>query len=170
MWGEMRDTAQLHPVQRYVVDRLVTPTQRRDMLLSWGSIASMLPKGWPAWDAHRESFFTYSDERANLTTAEAVELALSTIPPEYRESLERWYSWGFSSDPRREENQHSRFWSNPLETTLPNAPNMTIYCEYGDGIATEMGYHVRKAALKKTAICTHLNRLSIAQKTTERHS
>lgn len=36
------------------------------------------------------------------------------------------------ADPRR--------WTNPLETRLPNAPSMQIYCLYGHGKPTERGY------------------------------
>jgi phospholipid:diacylglycerol acyltransferase len=31
-------------------------------------------------------------------------------------------------------------WSNPLEATLPNAPDMKIYCLYGVGKSTERSY------------------------------
>ncbi|GMJ07314.1 PHOSPHOLIPID:DIACYLGLYCEROL ACYLTRANSFERASE 1, phospholipid:diacylglycerol acyltransferase [Hibiscus trionum] len=36
--------------------------------------------------------------------------------------------------------QHYKYWSNPLETKLPNAPDMEIYSMYGVGIPTERAY------------------------------
>ncbi|TKY67127.1 putative phospholipid:diacylglycerol acyltransferase 2 [Spatholobus suberectus] len=38
---------------------------------------------------------------------------------------------------------HYKYWSNPLETKLPDAPDMEIYCLYGVGISTERS-HVHK--------------------------
>ncbi|GLT45032.1 hypothetical protein SLA2020_188970 [Shorea laevis] len=40
-------------------------------------------------------------------------------------------------DPKYE---HYKYWSNPLETKLPNAPDMEIYSMYGVGIPTERAY------------------------------
>jgi len=37
----------------------------------------------------------------------------------------------------------SKFWANPLESTLPKAPDMKIYCLYGIGKATERSYLYR---------------------------
>jgi phospholipid:diacylglycerol acyltransferase len=36
--------------------------------------------------------------------------------------------------------QDQKYWSNPLESPLPFAPNMKIYCLYGVGKETERGY------------------------------
>ncbi|CAM6050004.1 unnamed protein product [Sphagnum compactum] len=51
-------------------------------------------------------------------------------------------NWGFGladnlDDPKY---KHFRHWSNPLETLLPNAPDMEIFCLYGIGIPTERSY------------------------------
>ncbi|KAE7998492.1 hypothetical protein FH972_003033 [Carpinus fangiana] len=35
---------------------------------------------------------------------------------------------------------HYKYWSNPLETKLPNAPDMEIYTMYGVGVPTERAY------------------------------
>jgi hypothetical protein len=43
--GEMRDTAQLGALETYVMENFFSRRQRAEMLRSWGSIASMLPKG-----------------------------------------------------------------------------------------------------------------------------
>jgi phospholipid:diacylglycerol acyltransferase len=51
-------------------------------------------------------------------------------------------NWGFGladnlDDPKY---KHFRHWSNPLETVLPNAPDMETFCLYGIGIPTERSY------------------------------
>jgi len=38
-----------------------------------------------------------------------------------------------------------RYWTNPLESRLPNAPNMTIHCMYGVGRPSERQYYYRDA-------------------------
>ena len=35
-------------------------------------------------------------------------------------------------------------WMDPLRTPLPHAPNLSIYCLYGVGIASERAYYYRK--------------------------
>ena len=37
-----------------------------------------------------------------------------------------------------------KYWSNPLESRLPLAPNMKIYCLYGVGKDTERGYYYKE--------------------------
>ncbi|MED6155467.1 putative phospholipid:diacylglycerol acyltransferase 2 [Stylosanthes scabra] len=44
---------------------------------------------------------------------------------------------------------HYRYWSNPLETKLPNAPDMEIYCLYGVGIPTKRSYVYNKLSTSK---------------------
>jgi phospholipid:diacylglycerol acyltransferase len=56
--------------------------------------------------------------------------------------VDELYSYGIShdlSDPKYSTDQ--RYWANPLETTLPQAPNMKIYCLYGVGKDTERAYY-----------------------------
>ena len=40
--------------------------------------------------------------------------------------------------------EDSVYWANPLESALPNAPNMSIYCLYGTGIDTERAYYYQE--------------------------
>jgi hypothetical protein len=46
------------------------------------------------------------------------------------------------SDPKY--NEDSTYWANPLETALPKAPDMSIYCLYGTGIDTERAYYYQE--------------------------
>uniref|UniRef100_A0A7N0TEZ4 Phospholipid:diacylglycerol acyltransferase n=2 Tax=Kalanchoe fedtschenkoi TaxID=63787 RepID=A0A7N0TEZ4_KALFE len=50
------------------------------------------------------------------------------------------FSYGIADDLDDPKYQHYRYWSNPLETRLPNAPDMEIYFMYGVGIPTERAY------------------------------
>ncbi|XP_074562457.1 phospholipid:diacylglycerol acyltransferase 1-like [Curcuma longa] len=50
------------------------------------------------------------------------------------------YSYGIADDLDDPKYMHYKYWSNPLETKLPNAPDMEIYSLYGVGIPTERAY------------------------------
>ncbi|TMW59719.1 hypothetical protein Poli38472_004788 [Pythium oligandrum] len=47
------------------------------------------------------------------------------------------------ADPATFDHDHPRYWTNPLATALPNAPNMKIFCFYGVGKPVERGYVYR---------------------------
>uniref|UniRef100_A0A803NS55 phospholipid:diacylglycerol acyltransferase n=1 Tax=Cannabis sativa TaxID=3483 RepID=A0A803NS55_CANSA len=50
------------------------------------------------------------------------------------------FSYGIADNLKDPKYQHYKYWSNPLETELPNAPDMEIYTMYGVGIPTERAY------------------------------
>ncbi|KAK4784940.1 hypothetical protein SAY86_001629 [Trapa natans] len=50
------------------------------------------------------------------------------------------FSYGIADNLDDRKYQHYRYWSNPLETKLPDAPDMEIYSMYGVGIPTERAY------------------------------
>ncbi|KAK9280828.1 hypothetical protein L1049_003717 [Liquidambar formosana] len=50
------------------------------------------------------------------------------------------FSYGIADDLDDPKYKHYKYWSNPLETKLPNAPEMEIYSMYGVGIPTERAY------------------------------
>ncbi|GFZ08124.1 phospholipid:diacylglycerol acyltransferase [Actinidia rufa] len=53
------------------------------------------------------------------------------------------FSYGISEDLDDPKYRHYKYWSNPLETKLPNAPDMEIFSMYGVGIPTERAYVYR---------------------------
>lgn len=63
----------------------------------------------------------------------------------YHRQLSGSYSHGVAhSTSQVERNQKDpRKWINPLETRLPKAPSLKIYCFYGTGKRTERGYFYR---------------------------
>ncbi|XP_043719686.1 phospholipid:diacylglycerol acyltransferase 1-like [Telopea speciosissima] len=50
------------------------------------------------------------------------------------------FSYGIAEDLDDPKYKHYKYWSNPLETKLPNAPEMEIYSMYGVGVPTERAY------------------------------
>ncbi|CAH9118516.1 unnamed protein product [Cuscuta europaea] len=54
------------------------------------------------------------------------------------------FSYGIAENLDDPEYTHYKYWSNPLETRLPNAPEMEIYSMYGVGIPTERAYVYRQ--------------------------
>ncbi|KAL4560065.1 hypothetical protein LXL04_032213 [Taraxacum kok-saghyz] len=60
------------------------------------------------------------------------------------------YSHGLADDLDDPKYAHYKYWANPLETKLPDAPEMEIYSMYGVGIPTERAYIYK---LTPTAEC-----------------
>ncbi|XP_050233148.1 phospholipid:diacylglycerol acyltransferase 1-like [Mercurialis annua] len=50
------------------------------------------------------------------------------------------FSYGIADNLDDPKYEHYKYWSNPLETKLPNAPEMEIFSMYGVGIPTERAY------------------------------
>ncbi|XP_044472110.1 phospholipid:diacylglycerol acyltransferase 1-like isoform X2 [Mangifera indica] len=50
------------------------------------------------------------------------------------------FSYGIADNLDDPKYNHYKYWSNPLETKLPNAPGMEIYSMYGVGVPTERAY------------------------------
>ena len=72
----------------------------------------------------------------DLTMDESMAL-LRRSAPEYTTFVESLYSLGSDARANRSEQRH---WSNPLESPLPYAPDLKVYCFYGVGRETERGY------------------------------
>ncbi|RKP26338.1 Lecithin:cholesterol/phospholipid:diacylglycerol acyltransferase [Syncephalis pseudoplumigaleata] len=78
----------------------------------------------------------------NMTVEAALELLHATAGHSYNRMIKKYYSYGLAPTAEvlaANARQHQT-WSNPLETTLPNAPDMQVYCLYGYGKETERGY------------------------------
>ena len=74
----------------------------------------------------------------------------------YAEEIQRSYSHGVAHSKKQvEENQLNHVkWMNPLETRLPLAPDMKIYCFYGIGKPTERAYFYREDEYTNKATVT----------------
>ncbi|OIW18742.1 hypothetical protein TanjilG_13494 [Lupinus angustifolius] len=73
------------------------------------------------------------------TTGSVLDL-LHFVAPKMMERGGAHFSYGIADNLDDEKYKHYKYWSNPLETTLPNAPDMEIYSMYGVGIPTERAY------------------------------
>lgn len=80
--------------------------------------------------------------KQNFTIGQTIEKILEISPDWFSNRVREQYSFGVAHTKKELEanNQDHLKWSNPLEVTLPNAPDMKIYCFYGVGNPTERAY------------------------------
>ncbi|KAJ2584939.1 phospholipid:diacylglycerol acyltransferase [Coemansia sp. RSA 1797] len=84
-----------------------------------------------------------SDGLGNQTMDGALQLLFDALDADEQRLMHRDYSFGVfrtQSEMDAHKDDH-RVWTNPLQHQLPNAPNMSIYCLYGHGAATERAYY-----------------------------
>ena len=163
--GEMKDTAQLNSFAVYGLEKFLSREERTEIFRAMPGISSMLPKGGDAvwgnstWapddvEGQRLSFGTFinfkesnsSPSPQNLTVDQSMEYLLNHSDEWYRAQVLGNYSHGVAHtaaevaaneyDPRK--------WINPLETRLPLAPNLKLYCFYGINKPTERSYFYRE--------------------------
>ncbi|KAI3754157.1 hypothetical protein L1987_53935 [Smallanthus sonchifolius] len=73
-------------------------------------------------------------------SAESVLDLLQFVAPKMMKRGGAHYSYGIADDLDDKKYQHYKYWSNPLETRLPDAPKMEIFAMYGVGLPTERAY------------------------------
>ena len=163
--GEMRDTAQLNAFAVYGLEKFLSRQERAEIFRAMPGLSSMLPIGgeavwgnltWapddkPGQNISFGSFLNFKETNSsktpgNLTIAESVPYLFNHTEQWYVEAISRSYSRGVAHSKKAvEENQlNPSKWMNPLETRLPLAPDMKIYCFYGIGKATERAYFYRE--------------------------
>ncbi|KAF9194642.1 hypothetical protein BGZ51_008573 [Haplosporangium sp. Z 767] len=86
--------------------------------------------------------FAEGSDMKHHTMDESMELLGKMAGVDYNAMLAKNYTVGVSTTQKEmdETDKLSTSWSNPLQATLPNAPNMKIYCLYGVGKSTERSY------------------------------
>jgi phospholipid:diacylglycerol acyltransferase len=153
----MKDTAQLNALAVYGLEKFLSKTERADIFRAMPGISSMLPMGgnavwgnttWAPDDTPGQNFSygnflkfardSFKNDPGDLTMDESL--------PYLWNNTEDWYSHGVAHTKREvEENQNiPRKWINPLETRLPYAPDMKIFCFYGVGKPTERAYYYKE--------------------------
>ncbi|EME42606.1 hypothetical protein DOTSEDRAFT_73445 [Dothistroma septosporum NZE10] len=173
--GEMRDTVQLNAFAVYGLEKFLSRAERAEIFRAMPGISSMLPIGGNAvWgdehgapdDAFNQtvthgkfvSFKEVNNTRTpgNLTVNEALPYLYQNTPDWYVNAVQTSYSHGVAHSKKEvEDNQLiPAKWMNPLETRLPLAPNMKIYCFYGIGKPTERAYfyHEEKDVNNQTMV------------------
>ncbi|EXB29675.1 Phospholipid:diacylglycerol acyltransferase 1 [Morus notabilis] len=73
-------------------------------------------------------------------TAESIIDLLYFVAPKMMARSSAHFSYGIADNLEDPKYSHYKYWSNPLETKLPNAPDMEIFSLYGVGIPTERAY------------------------------
>jgi phospholipid:diacylglycerol acyltransferase len=163
--GEMRDTAQLNTFAVYGLEKFLSKSERAEMFRAMPGMSSMLPMGgsaiWGDLDGapddrpgQEHTFGSFLNFRTNqnwttpaknFTVDDALNYLLETSEDWYRDQVRRSYSWGVAHTTAEVETNENdpRKWVNPLETRLPLAPSLKIYCFYGVGKPTERGYYYR---------------------------
>ncbi|XP_051113394.1 putative phospholipid:diacylglycerol acyltransferase 2 [Andrographis paniculata] len=105
-------------------------------------------KVWTEYDeVNRASILGASDNKAY--TADTLLDLLRSIAPKMMKRAEAHFSHGIADNLDDPKYDHYKHWSNPLETKLPNAPEMEIYCLYGVGIPTERSYVYKLSSPRK---------------------
>ncbi|KAF2795455.1 LACT-domain-containing protein [Melanomma pulvis-pyrius CBS 109.77] len=163
--GEMKDTAQLNAFSVYGLEKFLSRHERAEIFRAMPGISSMLPLGgnavwgdenWapddlPGQNVSFGNFLRFRDNNSTLTNKNLT--VEQSMPYLYRNS-EEWYhhmvqssySHGVAHTKKVvEDNQLlPAKWINPLETRLPLAPSLKIYCFYGIGKETERAYYYKE--------------------------
>lgn len=150
--GEMKDTAQLNAFAVYGLERFLNREERAEIFQAMPGISSMLPMGgeavwgnatWapddlPTTNGSFGSFlkFKFGNEStgySNLTVEESLDYLYNVSESWYVDQVKRSYSHGVAHTTAEvEANENDpRKWINPLESRLPLAPSLKIYCFYG---------------------------------------
>ncbi|KAK3322096.1 Lecithin:cholesterol acyltransferase-domain-containing protein [Apodospora peruviana] len=163
--GEMRDTAQLNSFAVYGLEKFLSKEERAEIFRAMPGMSSMLPMGGNAiWGdlnsapddqpGQKHSYGSllnfrigqnWTTPNKNFTVDEAMEYLFNTTEDWYRDQVQGSYSLGVAHTKAEVEANERipRKWVNPLETRLPLAPNLKIYCFYGVGKPTERAYYYK---------------------------
>jgi phospholipid:diacylglycerol acyltransferase len=172
--GEMRDTVQLNAFAVYGLEKFLSRQERAEIFRAMPGISSMLPIGGDAvWgdasgapDDKPGQNYTFGNfinfreingtsTSANLTVAQSIPYLYDHTEQWYINEIARSYSHGVAHTKDKVESNQMipQKWMNPLETRLPLAPDMKIFCFYGVGKPTERAYFYREDdSLNKTGV------------------
>ncbi|CAI5505968.1 unnamed protein product [Closterium sp. Naga37s-1] len=96
-------------------------------------------------------FYTAGDE-SDGPSGGILGLLRQVAPKTMARADENW-SYGIAEDlSERKYAEEPKYWANPLETSLPDAPEMEVYCAYGTGLLTERAYVYRLSPSNDTCL------------------
>ncbi|KAF2478141.1 LACT-domain-containing protein [Lindgomyces ingoldianus] len=163
--GEMKDTAQLNAFAVYGLEKFLSRHERAEIFRAMPGISSMLPMGgnavwgdagWapddePGQNTSFGNFIRFRDSNStlasqNLTIEDSLPYLFRNSEDWYKDMVQSSYSHGVAHTAKVvEDNQRiPAKWINPLETRLPLAPHLKIYCFYGVGKETERAYYYKE--------------------------
>ncbi|KAK0669757.1 putative phospholipid:diacylglycerol acyltransferase [Cercophora samala] len=167
--GEMRDTAQMNAFAVYGLEKFLSKDERAEIFRAMPGMSSMLPMGgnaiWGDLDGAPDdqpgqavsfgSFLNFRTNqnwtipKTNFTVDDAMSYLYDTTEDWYRDAVKKSYSQGVAHTMKEVEANEldPRKWINPLETRLPLAPSLKVYCFYGVGKPTERAYYYRSPEL-----------------------
>jgi phospholipid:diacylglycerol acyltransferase len=163
--GEMKDTAQLNAFAVYGLEKFLSRHERAELFRAMPGISSMLPMGgnevWgdengapddrPGQNVTFGKFIRFRNNysthgKKDITVTESMPYLFNHTEDWYKDMVLQSYSYGVAHTKR--EVEHNQMipakWVNPLETRLPLAPHLKIYCFYGVGKDTERAYYYRE--------------------------
>ncbi|KAM5352104.1 hypothetical protein ACJ41O_004827 [Fusarium nematophilum] len=163
--GEMRDTAQLNPFAMYGLEKFLSKEERAELFRAMPGISSMLPMGgnaiwgnltWAPDDLPGQNYSygsvlnfrtgaNWTTPDRNFTVEDSLSYLFNTTEDWYQDQIKGSYSRGVAHTIEEVEANEldPKKWINPLETRLPLAPSLKIYCFYGVGKPTERAYYYR---------------------------
>lgn len=165
--GEMKDTAQLNAFAVYGLEKFLSRHERAELFRAMPGISSLLPIGgdtiWgnsehapddvfphPRGNMSYGKFVTFRDDKPphakNFTVSESFKYVYDHTETWYGDMVRANYSYGIAHTAAEVEANQARpqTWMNPLESRLPLAPNLKIFCFYGYGKDTERAYYYRE--------------------------
>ncbi|KAL0424968.1 UNVERIFIED_CONTAM: Phospholipid:diacylglycerol acyltransferase 1 [Sesamum radiatum] len=149
---EAKDVAVVRAIAPGVLDkdlfRIQTLQHIMKMTRTWDSTMSMIPKGGDTiWGEYHDMGFSGINAVAEYkayTAGDIVDL-LNYVAPKMMARGSAHFSYGIAANLDDPKYAHYKYWSNPLETKLPNATDMEIFSMYGVGIPTERAYVYRQS-------------------------
>ncbi|KAL3699140.1 hypothetical protein R1sor_017162 [Riccia sorocarpa] len=96
-------------------------------------------EAWTEYHEMRWADIQSIPKEAYYTATKAIDL-LRKVAPNMMRRVDMNWGFGLAENPSDPKYNHHKYWANPFETTLPNAPEVEIYCMYGVGILTERSY------------------------------
>lgn len=169
--GEMKDTAQLNAFAVYGLEKFLNREERAHIFRAMPGISSMLPMGgdavwgnatWapddrPGQNVSFGQFLNFKNQNGtdgyrNLTVSQSLDYLHNTTEDWYVKAVKGSYSHGVAHTTKEVEanEKDSRKWINPLETRLPNAPSLKIYCFYGMFFLRWWGCRINKNRRRET--------------------
>uniref|UniRef100_A0A2N9IXW9 Phospholipid:diacylglycerol acyltransferase n=1 Tax=Fagus sylvatica TaxID=28930 RepID=A0A2N9IXW9_FAGSY len=101
-------------------------------------------------------------EHKVYTTGSILDL-LEFVAPKMMARGSTHFSYGIADNLDDPKYKHYKHWSNPLETRLPNAPDMEIFSMYGVGIPTERAYVYKLSPLAECYIPFQIDTSAISE-------
>ena len=139
--GDTRDTAQMGALST-LLDTLLPQSDRSALTAGWGSIVDMLPLGGrQVWKS--PMMYLNGDLENPLYVNEAMDLLYNTTAMEHH-NVHRQGSKAALRCPSKTAAKRACYkdaWVDPLAAPLPAVRNSSVWCVYGTGIPTEVGYH-----------------------------